>query len=61
MENFTLYYTFNGKNLKSTVMATDRLHAMNLIRNKIEFLPEPKKKDSFDILDYFDKNIFKDK
>ena len=46
MENYTLYYTFNGKKYKSTVEATDRLHAMNLIKNKIEFLPEPKKESN---------------
>ena len=61
MENFTLYYTFNGKKYKSTVEATDRLHAMNLIKNKIVFISEPTKKDGFDILDYFEKNIFKEK
>jgi len=42
MENFTLYYTFNGKKYKSTVEATDRLHAMNLIKNKIVFIQETK-------------------
>jgi len=53
MKPYTLHFTFNGKKYKSTVMATDRLHAMNLIRNKIEFLPEPKPKDNFmdDFLD----------
>jgi len=46
MENFTLYYTFNGKKYKSTVLATDRMHAMNLIKNKIEFINEPKNKNN---------------
>lgn len=40
MKNITLYYIFNGKKYKSTVLATDRVHAMNLVKNKIEFLPE---------------------
>lgn len=61
MENYTLYYMFNGKKYKSTVEATDRLHAMNLIKNKIVFFPEPVKNGSFDIIDYFNENIFKDK
>jgi len=48
MENFTLYYTFNGKKYKSTVLATDRMHAMNLIKNKIVFMEETKKQsDNF--------------
>jgi len=46
MENFTLYYMFNGKKYKSTVLATDRIHAMNLIKNKIEFISEPKNKNN---------------
>jgi hypothetical protein len=52
MKPYTLHFTFNGKKYKSTVTATDRLHAMNLIRNKIEFLPEPKK-DNF-MEEFFD-------
>lgn len=54
MKQFTLYYTFNGKKYKSTVEATDRLHAMNLIKNKIEFLPETKS-DNF--IDFFNDMI----
>ena len=46
MENFTLYYTFNGKKCKSTVLATDRIHAMNLIKNKIEFISELKNRSN---------------
>jgi len=46
MENFTLYYTFNGKKYKSTVLATDRIHAMNLIKNKIEFISELKNRSN---------------
>jgi len=56
MEKFTLYYTFNGKKYKSTVEATDRLHAMNLIKNKIEFLPENK---SNDFINFFNDMINK--
>ena len=56
MKEITLYYTFNGKNYKSTVIATDRVHAMNLIKNKIVFVSEPKEND---IINYFNKNIFK--
>ena len=52
MENYTLYYTFNGKKYKSTVLATDRIHAMNLIKNKIEFINEPKNKND-DFLNFF--------
>jgi hypothetical protein len=59
MENYTLYYTFNGKKYKSTVEATDRLHAMNLIKNKIEFLTEPKKASNDFI--YFFNDIIKPK
>lgn len=40
---YTLYYTFNEKKYKSTVEATDRMHAMNLIKNKIVFEPEKEK------------------
>lgn len=53
---YTLYYTFNGKKYKSTVEATDRIHAMNLIKNKIEFLPEPKK-ESNNFIDFFNETI----
>ena len=53
MEKYTLYYTFNGKKYKSTVEATDRLHAMNLIKNKIEFLPEPKPEIDNSFIDFF--------
>jgi len=56
MEKFTLYYTFNGKKYKSTVEATDRLHAMNLIRNKIEFLSEPNKASN-EFIDFFNDMI----
>lgn len=56
MEKYTLYYTFNGKKYKSTVYATDRLHAMNLIKNKIEFLPEPKN-ESNDFINFFNDMI----
>jgi len=52
MKPHTLKYTFNGKKYKSTVNATDRMHAMNLIRNKIEFLPEPKSNNFID--DFFE-------
>jgi len=48
MKEFTLFYIFNGKKYKSTVMATDRLHAMNLIKNKIEFIPVPKDNEFID-------------
>ena len=54
MKQFTLYYTFNNKKYKSTVEARDRLHAMNLIRNKIEFFPETKS-DNF--IDFFNDMI----
>lgn len=56
MEKYTLYYIFNGKKYKSTVYATDRLHAMNLIKNKIEFLPEPKN-ESNDFINFFNDMI----
>jgi len=52
MKNFTLYYTFNGKKYKSTVLATDRMHAMNLIKNKIVFINEPKNKNN-DFINFF--------
>lgn len=48
MKSYTLHFTFNGKKYKSTVDAMDRVHAMNLIKNKIVFLPEPKEKDFMD-------------
>lgn len=46
MKEFTLYYEFNGKKYKSTVTATDRVHAMNLIKNKIVFIEEPETKSN---------------
>lgn len=57
MEKYTLYYMFNGKKYKSTVEATDRLHAMNLIKNKIEFLPQPKPKINNSFIDFFNDTI----
>lgn len=56
MENFTPYYTFNGKKYKSTVEATDQMHAMNLIKNKIMFIPEQKTKSN-EFIDFFNEMI----
>jgi len=37
MKNYTVYFEIYGKKLKTTVMANNREHAEEIIRNKIIF------------------------